>query len=92
MLTTLSQLIIAGQPLMMDGRRVISDPRAHTRKWASRHPFYTGLAIGVLFYLVEILATGDALGSLPFAVAIAGIFALTAFGERRRRKNNTLPF
>ncbi|MFF7361514.1 hypothetical protein [Streptomyces sp. NPDC008125] len=45
----------------------------------------------MLFYLVEILATTDALGSLPFAVAIAAIFTLTAFGERRRRKKRTLP-
>lgn len=70
---------------------MISDPRVHTRRWASRHPVYTGLLVGVLFYLMEILATGDALGTLPFAVGIGAIFALTAFSERRRRKKRNLP-
>ncbi|MFD6423071.1 hypothetical protein [Streptomyces sp. NPDC060198] len=70
---------------------MISDPRVHTRRWASRHPVFTGLIIGVLFGLVEVLATGDALGSLLFAVVVAGIFTLTALGERRRRKKRELP-
>jgi len=44
------------------------------------------LIIGMLFYLVEILATGDAFGTIPFAIAIGAIFTLTAFGERRRQR------
>jgi hypothetical protein len=44
------------------------------------------LIFGTLFYLVEILATGDAIGTLPFALAIGAIFTLTAFGERRRQR------
>lgn len=47
--------------------------------------------MGVLFCLVEILDTTDALGSLPFAVAIAALFTLTAFSERRRREKRKLP-
>ncbi|WP_327174500.1 hypothetical protein OG599_03755 [Streptomyces sp. NBC_01335] len=47
--------------------------------------------MGVLFCLVETLATTDVLGSLPFAVAIAAVFTLTAFSERRRRKKRKLP-
>jgi hypothetical protein len=69
---------------------MVSDPRVHTRRWASKHPIYTGLIFGTLFYLVEILATGDALGALPFAMAIGAIFTLTAFGERRRQRRARL--
>lgn len=69
---------------------MLTDPRVHTRRWASRHPIYTGLISGGLFYLVETAATGDALGTVPFAVVIGAIFTLTAFGERRRRKKRKL--
>ncbi len=50
-----------------------------------------GLIVGGLFYLVETLATGDPLGTIPFAVVIGAIFTLTSFGERRRRKKHKLP-
>lgn len=72
--------------LLIDGNGMVSDPRVHTRRWVSRHPIYAGLIIGMLFYLVEILATGDAFGTIPFAIAIGAIFTLTAFGERRRQR------
>lgn len=65
---------------------MVSDPRVHTRRWASKHPIYTGLIFGTLFYLVEILATGEPIGAIPFAIAIGAIFTLTAFGERRRQR------
>ncbi|MFJ3235680.1 LPXTG cell wall anchor domain-containing protein [Streptomyces sp. NPDC086787] len=70
---------------------MISDPRVHTRRWASRHPVYTGLLVGVLFYVVELVATGEALGTLPFAIGIGAIFALAALSQRRRRKKHNLP-
>jgi hypothetical protein len=77
--------------LLMDGTKVLTDPREHTRKWASRHPIYAGLIAGGLFYLVEILATRDPLGTVPFAVVIGAIFTLTSLGERRRRRKHNLP-
>jgi hypothetical protein len=49
------------------------------------------LIAGGLFYLVEILATRDPLGTVPFAVVIGAIFTLTSLGERRRRRKHNLP-
>ncbi|MGW7527832.1 hypothetical protein [Streptomyces sp. NPDC054783] len=42
--------------------------------------------MGTLFFLIEIAATGDFVGTLPFAGVIGGIFWLTALNERRRRR------
>ncbi|WP_327713177.1 hypothetical protein OG912_37055 [Streptomyces sp. NBC_00464] len=50
-----------------------------------------GLVIGAIFYLVEVISTGDLLGTLPFAAVIGAIFWVTSLGERRRRKKHHLP-
>lgn len=67
------------------------DPRVHTLKWAARHPLGMGLVVGAIFYLMEVIATGDLLGTLPFAAVIGAIFWVTSLGERRRRNKHHLP-
>lgn len=63
---------------------MFTDPRVHTRKWAARHPVRMGLLVGAIFYGVEVLATGDPLGTLPFATVIGVIFWLAALSGRRK--------
>ncbi|MCX4909592.1 hypothetical protein [Streptomyces sp. NBC_00878] len=85
----MAELLTANHP----GRDImVRDPRIATRKWAAQHPLLTGVTVGGIFYLVEILATADLLGTLPFAILIGAIFSLTALSERRRRKKHNLPF
>jgi hypothetical protein len=64
----------------------MKDPRKRTREWAAEHPVGVGLLIGSLFYLLELAATADPVGTIPFALVICAIFTLTAYGERRRRR------
>lgn len=68
----------------------MKDPRDKTRKLSAEHPLAMGFATGSLFYLVELLATGDPVGIIPFALVIWAIFTLTAYGERRRRRRKGL--
>ncbi|WP_330459194.1 hypothetical protein OIB37_21295 [Streptomyces sp. NBC_00820] len=47
--------------------------------------------MAAVLYLVELVATGDPIGTLPFAAAIGAVFWLTALSERRRRRKRNLP-
>lgn len=68
----------------------MNDPRNRTRKWAAERPLATGVVAGVIFYLVELIATSDPVGTIPFALGTCAIFALTAYGERCRRRRKGL--
>ena len=64
---------------------MISDPRVHTRRWASKHPIYMGLIFGAVLSRRN-LGDRRPLRDHTFAIAIGAIFTLTAFGERRRQR------